>query len=54
MVGLRLRWGPSILQGSHREEKCMKKYMKPSLTALGLLRVVTKFSTPQYSVPPRD
>lgn len=23
----------------------MKKYMKPSLTGLGLLRVVTKFST---------
>ena len=29
---------------SYREERCMKKYIKPSLKGLGLLRVVTKFS----------
>jgi hypothetical protein len=37
--------GPWICKKSHREEKLVKKYVKPSLRELGLLRVVTKLSS---------
>jgi hypothetical protein len=35
---------PRFICRNRIEEKRMKKYVKPSLTALGLLREVTKFS----------
>jgi hypothetical protein len=37
-----------------REEMLMKKYMKPSLKGLGLLRVVTKFSVHDGICPPGE
>jgi|HubBroStandDraft_6_1064221.scaffolds.fasta_scaffold550588_3 hypothetical protein len=57
-------WGPSIrgradLQRLARrteplirryKEIHMKKYIKPSLVGLGLLRDVTKFSCPRYEI----